>query len=677
MACRKYNLNELRKLREIWIDEDIITEAQNEEDRNTYFRRKKAIDMYIDGFKLKHIQDETQVTRADIMRFLKRMTTVQNGKMLGYVALLPYRRINAYARKRDIEEAASVAGEYAGAFSELIDMFQDKGIVDFIMDTYYGIGKCKETREINISLKNLHKLFLAKLIEFGLSETDYPLNTADKGYRSLCRFVKMYKQNNYRYSPNRFGKSSAQIASSTGYGEVFRADVIAPYSVIQVDGHKLDVLYVVEYKDEHGEIVYDCALRPWIFVLIDVATRAILGYYLSMYENYNGTDVLKAFQHALLPKERLEFSFKHLTYPENGGFPDTAYKELQYAVYDTIMMDNAKCHLAKDTISKLTETLKCNVNFGSVATPETRGIVERFFAKFESYGFHRLPGSVGSNPQDPRFAKARKEAIEYNITYDVIKEIAEWCICQINNTPSIANKNLTPIHAMGYKLESGEVPNIANSEMIAQVRKLHYIRKTYTIQGSEKMGRRPYITYLSATYRSNIISMSYKYLGQEVILLINPDNLATIDVHNADTGEFIDTVQASGAWGRTPHSLRTRKEVLSWARRNKERYRSNDTDDPLAGFQKELEERARVNRRDRTKAAIIAQEQKTENARAKQKETKKRTEPASSGEKTDEDFPKQSGHENTREESLTTEEIRQLMVELGPEEFYEEYGYYL
>lgn len=42
------------------------------------------------------------------------------------------------------------------------------------------------------------------------------------------------------------------------------------------------------------------------------------------------------------------------------------------------MLDNAKSHLAKNTLEKLLNSVKCTVNFGSVATPETRGIVERF-----------------------------------------------------------------------------------------------------------------------------------------------------------------------------------------------------------------------------------------------------------------------------------------------------------
>ena len=64
------------------------------------------------------------------------------------------------------------------------------------------------------------------------------------------------------------------------------------------------------------------------------------------------------------------------------------------------MLDNAKSHLSHNVVKKLTEDLKCMVNFAAVATPETRGIIERFFRTFETSGFHRLLGTTGSNIQD-------------------------------------------------------------------------------------------------------------------------------------------------------------------------------------------------------------------------------------------------------------------------------------
>ncbi len=59
----------------------------------------------------------------------------------------------------------------------------------------------------------------------------------------------------------------------------------------------------------------------------------------------------------------------------------------------------------------------CAINFGSVATPETRGIVERFFGTLEENGYHRVPSTTGSNIRDVRRENAEKDAINYNVTF--------------------------------------------------------------------------------------------------------------------------------------------------------------------------------------------------------------------------------------------------------------------
>ena len=670
MASLKYNLDELRALREEWEKNEPLIDALDEKTKDIYTRRKKAVDMYLDGCSMSTVVEDTKISRTELHRFIPRMMERKAGVMWGYSALLPYGRIAKSTRVIEIDPEGGEAGAYSGAFSDLLSRYEYEGIIDFIMDTYHCKGRAKTTNEVNISLRNLHKAFLRKLMEFGVTMDEYPFNTNDQGYRSLCRFVHEHEETHIRANSRRKDKNSAQVEASTGFGRRHRADVIAPYSIVQVDGHKLDILYVTDYEDEHGELHRDCAMRPWLFVLIDVATRAVLGYCLTPYENYNSTDVLKAFKHALNPKTQMSFTLKNMSYPENGGFPDTAYEDLQYAIFDTVMLDNAKCHLADDTIRKLVDILKCNVNFGSVATPETRGVVERFFGKYESFGFHRLPGSVGSSPKDPRFAKAMQEAIDCNITYEIVSEIVEWSIVEINNSPSRANENLTPLQAMGEKLKRGEVPAIASESMMKEVNKLHYLQQPYTIKGSAKQGRRPYIFYKGATYRSDIISTSYAYAGKKVILSINPDNIQTIDVYDSDTGEFIDTVEATGGWGQTPHSLRTRNAANKRMRKNMKTNTTYPFEDPVMALREELEAKAKSSRRSRTKASIIAREQQIENPTA-----------TSIGQQEVVDFSEASqrlkeasGDSIVFDDGPSLEEMRKEIQRIGAKKFYELYG---
>ena len=110
--------------------------------------------------------------------------------------------------------------------------------------------------------------------------------------------------------------------------------------------------------------------------------------------------MIRAVRNAILPHEKINFKVSGLSYPENGGFPSDTLPETRYAYFDRIMLDNAKAHLSSHVIDRMTNALKTTMDFGSVATPETRGIVERFFGSLETRGFHKMSMTTGSSIKD-------------------------------------------------------------------------------------------------------------------------------------------------------------------------------------------------------------------------------------------------------------------------------------
>ena len=106
----------------------------------------------------------------------------------------------------------------------------------------------------------------------------------------------------------RADKNVRQKFYSTGIGRSMRPVPLAPFSVVQLDGHKIDMLYTVDVINKHGELVRMPAMRMWLIAVIDVSTRTILGYSLTTNENYNQTDVLRAIRNAIIPKTPIEFS---------------------------------------------------------------------------------------------------------------------------------------------------------------------------------------------------------------------------------------------------------------------------------------------------------------------------------------------------------------------------------
>lgn len=58
--------------------------------------------------------------------------------------------------------------------------------------------------------------------------------------------------------------------------------VICPYRRVQFDGHRIDTAIAVVFKTPEGDEIVAVMNRIWLLVIIDVATRAILGHHLCL-----------------------------------------------------------------------------------------------------------------------------------------------------------------------------------------------------------------------------------------------------------------------------------------------------------------------------------------------------------------------------------------------------------
>lgn len=599
MRERKYNILELREYRTNWAD--VHVDLLDDEQKDIYIKRKQAVDMYIDDIPLNRIMNLTNIARQKVPVLVGKCIKInpQTGRQFGYAGLLPYKQLKD---SMDIPIKNSQS-KSRGAFSQLL--LKHPILSEFISDTYFK--NSKTILEKNITIGNLYYKFLEKCRDVGIQDYEYPFNTSDRARRSFYKYIKNLELSNANNSMRRADKNVRQKFYSTGIGRSMRPVPLAPFSVVQLDGHKIDMLYTVDVINKHGELVRMPAMRMWLIAVIDVSTRTILGYSLTTNENYNQTDVLRAIRNAIIPKTPIEFSLAGLKYPDNYGFPSLAIPAIAWAMPNTIMLDNAKSHLAQNVIEKLCSQLYCSMNFGSVATPETRGIVERVFKTLEENGYHRTVSTTGSNINDVRRNNAEKDSVTYQITYNDIAQLTEYFIALYNNSPHSSLDNQTPLECMQRRIiEAGMQPCIADSAMKRKVYELTNITEIKTIRGSIKNGKRPYITYKGTEYRNDILSQSMGLIGQKLIIDINPDDISTIRGFFED-GTELGILTAVGEWGRRSHSLKTREEAMKLANYNKQK--NNPFYAPLTELENELNERAANERRARTKAARIRAEQ--------------------------------------------------------------------
>lgn len=583
----------------------VLVENLSESNKEIYLKRKMAVDMYLDNNKLlSEIENKTGIKPNDVRRLVKRCLSFdKKGSIYGYTALIPYKRIKQYTRKEN-------SMGYVGAFSQLLDQYPD--ICEFIKNQYYSLNK-NEINEPNIKVNTLHKKFLKKCIRLGIKETDYPFTTKDKGKRSLYRYINDLNNNHYRKYAKRYGEDAHQRLSSTGIGTVNNPLITRPYQQVQFDGHKIDVLISIKFKTTEGDVIIKPLSRIWLLAIIDTATRVILGYHLCLGTEYSAADVLKCIENSIVPKEKMKLKIKDLKYPENGGYASLCIPETQWAMWDEFLYDNAKANLAQNVIEKLTQITKCAVNAGPVATPERRGIVERFFGILEERGYHRLINTTGNNPKDPRRKNPEKSAMEYEITEDEIEELTEILIANYNNTPHNAIHGFTPLEVMSQRINRGQIPRVLSENERNEVIFLS-INAVRTVSGNIKTGRRPYITYEGVEYRNDVLSRMPDLIGTKLTLLININDLRTIKAFLPDGSEF-GILTAKGKWSVRPHSLKMRQEI------NKLRKDINLNismyDDPIEIYHQHLINKSKENKPARNRLAILnkmqAQQAQSEN----------------------------------------------------------------
>jgi putative transposase len=292
----------------------------------------------------------------------------------------------------------------------------------------------------------------------GLGAADYPFNTSGHAIRSLGQRLKAE-------SLRSFGTAARSSGASHLKGLPCRDDeagvpaATRPYQVVEFDGHRLDIRLKVVAHDPLGfEREFEME-RVWPLVIIDVCTRAVLGYQIVLAREYSRYDVIKTIENALEPHRPCNFTIAGLAYGPEDGFPSQRLPELAYATWEWMRLDNAKANLASATLTALCEFVGCLVDAGPKYSPDDRPYIERFFGTIASRFSSRLPGYTGSRPQDLRRALADpKGNLRLYVSVDELDELFEYAIASYNGTPHSGLNNVTPLEAMEYFVRGKQSP---------------------------------------------------------------------------------------------------------------------------------------------------------------------------------------------------------------------------
>lgn len=555
--------------------DNILPEA-----KETFLNRKKAVEKYLSWHPVHEISRETGIERHEITRLVKRcLKEDSHGRMWGYRALIPQKRVGSYNRIRFIKSGDT---KFTGAFKHLLSIYP---IIEEKITTYYLNKNQGTPSEPNIKIKYLHKYFLDLCRSVNLTHSDYPFTTENKARRSLYRFVKEIENNNLVQAAKRSNEEASRHARVTGLSKANNYFPVRPFERVEFDGHRLDVMLSITYTTADGDEITEVIDRIWLLLIVDVATKAILGYHLCLNREYSASDILYCIKNAVEPKKLKQLTISGLKYPDKIGFHSLVVPETEWAVWDELCYDNAKSNLSNLVIDRLTQIVGCSVNAGPVATPERRPHVERLFGVLEENGYHRLVSTTGSNPKDPRRQDPEKKAIEYKICVEHLEELTEIFIAIYNTTPHEGINNISPMECLRQRISRGMYPRCIPSEEQNSLSFLT-LRDKRLVKGDIRTGKRPFIYYEGVEYRNDVLSRSPNLIGIKLDILVNIDDIRVIRAFLPDGSEF-GLLTAAGKWGVKPHSLKLRK-IINRLKDRKEIHFSY-ADDPVEIYHRYLE----------------------------------------------------------------------------------------
>jgi len=193
-----------------------------------------------------------------------------------------------------------------------------------------------------------------------------------------------------------------------------------PLDIVQIDHAVMDVMVV----SPRSRLPIG---RPWITIAIDVYSRCILGYYISL-DDPNQTSVGLCLEHACFPKTSwLKGLGEQVDYP-------------MFGIMGCVHWDNAKTFKAK-AIRTQCERMGIRVHDRPVRKPHYGAYVERYIGNLMGK-LHLLPGTTFSNPKDRGTYNSEARATLS------IEELRQWTVQQIagayHNTPHRGLGQRTP-----------------------------------------------------------------------------------------------------------------------------------------------------------------------------------------------------------------------------------------
>lgn len=566
----------------------------------------EAVRLFVEepGVTLAAIQRATGVRPNQLYRLLARIVSkADDGRIEGFRGCIPHRHLKAYTRNAAVD--ATSASNRAGAAGAMGQLLRKHAAVERWLRKAVRHRcsklKARELRAVRRPIRQLHRDWLAQCKKDGVTQAEWPFNSEGMGLRSFQSKVHQLELELRDENESRETEGEGEAFGTTAKPD-FWPIALRPFMLLQFDGHKIDVRLTLVIPDPFGfETVVELH-RVWILVVTELKTRCILGYVLALGPEYNKDDFAEALQAAIVPHRPIELTIPNLRVREGGGFPSQLQPELAYHCWDFLQYDEAKSHLSQASMDRMTRTLGTIGCGGRLGKPNDRAYEERLFGLLEEFGFHQIPGTLGSGPDDPvrELGDVGKDLTRL-ITLDELQQLAYVLVANLNGDPQEGVGGRTPLEAMRYFTTREDfLPRLLPTTGRHQ---LFLLKEAVikTIRGNRKVI--PHINFEHVRYTCDVLARHPELVGKKLRIYFMARDLRTVHAFFED-GTELGILQASKQWRTTPHSLRLRQEIFRLL--NQGKLRIGHDDDPIEVY---LKHKARQAKRSKDAATSLAKGQ--------------------------------------------------------------------
>jgi putative transposase len=321
---------------------DLDEGALKGRERTVFRKRKEAIARYARGEVVTRIEQATGVRRSQLYALLKRCLAMNpDGRAFGFRALVRYVRVSDYDR---IAAVSTERGGAAGAFSRLLSVHPKlrAWLEEQIRPQHVKLRQVSSddgSRTRLLGLAHLHGRFLRQCRAEGIGLHEYPFTAKRMAIRSLSSFAKARLLNDFGQAARASGAERLKgMPPAAGIDPMRAAD--GPLDLVECDGYRLDLRLKIVVRDPLGfEQTFEIE-RVWLLVVLDVFSRAVLCYHVSLGREYSRYDVIRAIERAIEPHRPMKFTLPGVGYGAAGGFPSEKLPELGYALWNRIGLDD-------------------------------------------------------------------------------------------------------------------------------------------------------------------------------------------------------------------------------------------------------------------------------------------------------------------------------------------------